>query len=307
MIATEPALLDAVAVLAPHRDLAVAEQAALLYAQWYARPVAPAVRPAGFPRDLVQVLRAADAAGDRWSDGWTIRRVAGNGRVIAQRRRDIRLADRCDVIVPGRVGLLPKVGDTALIADRHDHVDEDGWWRTASATWPFVRPLGQPLVRMYWNVGLETLPALVGALTALLGTDTRPWMLKSACDPAAHCRADATVLFAVAELVEQRRRELDAIADDFVDAARAGAPPLTLRCRPGLAIAVDPGGDESFGEHRCRLIAEALCDTEAPGDPLARIARRYAADGIGLARPFTHRGAPRIAWETDDVGQQWAS
>jgi hypothetical protein len=307
VIATETALLDAVEVLTAHDDLPVDERAALLYAQWYARPVAPTGRPAGFPRDLVQVLRAADAAGDRWTDGWTIRRVAGNGRVVAQRQRDLRLADRCDVVVAGRVGLLPRVGDTASIADRHDHIDDDGWWRTASSSWPFTRPLGQALVRLYWNVGLDALPTLVAELTALLGIDSRPWMLKSACAAEAHGRADATVLFAVADLVAERWRAIDAIAVGLGDAARDGAPPLTLPCRRGLSVAVDPGADESFGEHRCRLIAEGWCAGVDGRAALAGIGRRFAAAGVDLDRPYTHLGAPALPWPDDEAEQQWAS
>jgi hypothetical protein len=304
---TEAALLDAVAVWETHRELPVADQATLLYAQWYARPVAVATRPLGFPHDLVQVLRAADVAGGRWTDGWTIRRVAGNGRVVAQRGRDLRLADRCDVVVAGRVGQLPRVGDTASITDRHDHVDDDGWWRTASASWSFTRQLGQPLVRVYWNVGLDGLPTLVGELTTLLGNESRPWMLKSACDPAAHCRADATVLFLAADVVTARWRDLDAIAAGLGEQARDGAPPLALACRRGLAVAVDPGGDESFGEHRCRLIAEALHDAAEGESPGVSVERRFAAEGVDVDRPYRHRGAPALGWEDDEAGDEWAS
>jgi hypothetical protein len=66
-------------------------------------------------------------------------------------------------------------------------------------------------------------------------------------------------------------------------------PFLTWRLAPGVAVAEDPGTGESFGQHRCRLLAEACwsCflrgDQEAPSR-LEELHRLAAAQGANPER-----------------------
>lgn len=273
-----------------------------LYGAWYARAGATPTPPPGFPDRLVEVLRAADATAQRWSDGWTVNRVAGNGQLIAQRDGAVRLVDRCDAVVPGRLGVLPRAGDRALIAGRHDHVDGDGWWRASGTGWRFTKAGNVPLVRLYWNVGLGAVPTVVRGVTARLAGESRPWMLKCATDPAAHVRADAVVLFLTPESVSDHAPTLTRIAERLADDALPGAPPLALPVQRGLAVAVDPVTAESFGEHRCRLIAEALTGRAAANRPddaavLGAIGERFAREGIEVGRPYAMRATASLPWE----------
>ena len=276
----------ALAVLAacPSRD--VTARARHLYGHWYAVPRAGATVPPGTPRDLVEGLRAAHAATDRWERGWRIADVGPRGQALLRRGDEVRLLERCDLSSVERPGLLPRPGDEAWATARRDRVDPgDGWWRTAGAAWAWTAPPAR-LVRLFYAVELPALDALVARLTALLDTEPEPWMLKCATAPQTHARADATVLFVTAAAAERHAAALAA-------AAPAGAPdhrpPLTLRVARGVAAAVDPGGDESFGSHRCRLIAEAGGDVDA-------VAARLRADGIDPARPWARAGDPALPW-----------
>lgn len=275
------------------------ELAAQLYGGWYARPLDAPVTPDNFPTDLVQVLRAADATGRAWDEGWTADRVAGDGRVIARRSGEVRMADRCDYVARGAVGVLPSPGQSLVLAGRRDRVDPDGsWWRTGGRTWRFTRPV-PGLVRLYWNTRLGHLPALVERLTSALRDDERPWMLKCAVDPAVHARSDATVLYVPRQALDELAPLVDAVAAELAPHARVGAPPLTLPLHPGVAVAADPAPAESFGEHRCRLIAEALA-ADLPDDDdaaLAVVAAHMDAAGIDLARPHALRADPPLPWE----------
>ena len=115
----------------------------------------------------------------------------------------------------------------------------------------------------------------------------------AAVDPAVHGRADATVAYLTSGTVHRRAAALAGVARSQAAHARPAAPPLTLRVVPGLAAAVDPGGGESFGEHRCRLVAEAV----VAGGGLEAVSARLADDGVALSRPWARHGDPALPWE----------
>jgi hypothetical protein len=281
--ATRDALTAALAAVADGADTAD-----LLYAHWYARPLHPAAPPPGCPPDLVELLRASHAGFRRWEAGWRVEQVGPRGQAVVRRGAEVRLLERSDYSPAERPGLLPEAGDEVSVTSRRDRVDPaDGWWRTGGRSWSWIAPPAG-LVRLYFNVGLAGLPALVAGLTGLLADEPEPWLLKCATDPAVHARADAAVAYLPPAAVARRASALVALAAGH---ARSGRPPLTLQVAPGLAAAVDPGGDESFGSHRCRLIAEA-----ASGGVEA-VLERFAHDGVDAARPWARRDDPRLPWE----------
>ena len=72
---------------------------------------------------------------------------------------------------------------------------------------------------------------------------------------------------------------------------REAVPALTLPLAPGLAFAEDPGGGESYGSHRCRLIVEAVLEAWREGENtlegrLARVAEAFRRKGLDIARPY---------------------
>ena len=120
--------------------------------------------------------------------------------------------------------------------------------------------------------------------------------MKTVNDPDAARRCDTAVLYvhrtdreaalALARSVQPR------VAPHMNDAV----PALTLRLAPGLAFAEDPGGSESYGGNRCRLLAEALTGAWAAGHHgpgrLAHVERRFQQEGIALDRPYLGPGSP---------------
>jgi hypothetical protein len=298
---TVPELLLAVDRLRGYRRRASERETlvAMLYDGWYARPFGSVALPASFPTDLVQVFRAADDTSNRWDGGWTAETVSPSGLVIARRGKEVRMAGRSDYLAVHRPGLLPVIGDGLELSGRRDRIDAEGaWWRTAGRSWRFSR--AHPgLIRLYWNYELAYLPALIRRLTSLLAESDRPWMLKVAGRRETHVRADAAVLYLTRDAVGEMAPALDEISLDLSAHARPGAPPLALPVRPGLAVAVDPGENESFGQHRCRLIVEALHDGDLsdPSAAVGAILDHMRGVGIDADRPHAHRSDPRLPWE----------
>jgi HopA1 effector protein family len=271
----------------------VAVRAEALYAHWYTRPPQPSQVPPGCPPDLAEMLRAAHAGFRDWEGGWRVESVGPRGQAVVRRAAELRLLERSDYAPTTRRGLLPRTGDDVSITRRRDRVDrDDGWWRTSGRSWSWVTAPAC-LVRLYFNRGVAGLPALVAGLTGLLADEPEPWLLKCATDPAVHARSDATVAYLTPSTVERRGADVVELALALAadGHARAGGPPLTMPVVPGLAVAFDPGGDESFGAHRCRLIAEAR------GGTVDSVLERFVGDGVDPARPWARRDDPRLPWE----------
>lgn len=75
-----------------------------------------------------------------------------------------------------------------------------------------------------------------------------------------------------------------------------GAPAFSKPLARGLALAEEPGGDGSFAEHRCRLLAEAIVVADEQGlrssdERHAAVRRHFAAAGISLDAPYLQPGS----------------
>ena len=113
------------------------------------------------------------------------------------------------------------------------------------------------LDRLYLDLRPEGAVPFVREATRRLNRAGLAFVAKVVDDPRGFDRRDAAVL-----AVERRDRvRALAIADELraplAPLLDHGAPAMTLPLAPGLAFAEDPGGGESFGAHRCLLLAEA--------------------------------------------------
>jgi hypothetical protein len=75
-----------------------------------------------------------------------------------------------------------------------------------------------------------------------------------------------------------------------------GIPAFTKSLAPGLGLAEDPGEGQSFGEHRCHLLAEALIATHESGlrslpERTRVVADRFERAGLDLAAVFLNPGS----------------
>ena len=303
--AAEAALHEAITAASPWLSADpppdTATLTALLYDHWYARHHGTVRLPPAFPPNLVEVLRTADTRAATWEDGWVCDRVHVDGRAIARRGHEVRMLDRCDHLHATRPGAHVRAGDELLVAGRRERVDPtEGWWRLAAARWRFTRPPAR-LVRLFCHLDVASLPLLVTAVTSRLdGLGGGPaWQLKVATDPRLHARADAAVLYLDADGLAGAVDAVAAIVKELSSHGRPPTPPLARQVAPGFAVAVDPGGEESFGTHRCRLLAEALQGWD-PGTgsevALTRIATRLEADDIDPVQPERRRTDVELPW-----------
>ena len=179
-------------------------------------------------------------------------------------------------------------------ADRHRVPQEP--WRTWGEHWdPETHPR-QELLRIYLacapGTGLQT----VATVTDRARRWSEPWLLSSRALHQPVPRADATVLtIPVASLAPLRAR-LDQLVGELRPLLSSQAPLLTLHVTRGVGIAESPGPDDSYGEHRCRLVAAAVLQHRE--EALRVVQRRthaaFWAVGVDPRRPYRSVDA---AWQ----------
>jgi hypothetical protein len=144
-----------------------------------------------------------------------------------------------------------------------------------------------PVDRIYWHVRASAAPPLASMLAGDLDGRDVPFRLKVLAAPGLFVRCDAAIL----HVPRRDRKAAVAIARDVRGRMRDGmvdaTPVFTRRLAGGVALAEEPPGGESFGMHRCALLADALlmAAERAVTDEEGRMAivrERFADEGIAL-------------------------
>ena len=226
-------------------------------------------------------LSQANCGRGSWQSGWSVAQIEddaiavvrpADGLVLRAAPQDCRVEGAlADVRMPKEMaghapGLLHMRGDTP------------------------AEP-GREQVRLCWNVTAIGAVTLVKRLTYALNRAGVPFTLEVQDDPARYeDGAAADLLLArtdFAAVIALLRPLLRALGSHL----RAGEPAFTKPLRHGLAVAEEPRGGERFGEHRCRLLAEAIAGSEQPGLSVDAVRERFAAEGIALEAPYLQPGS----------------
>jgi hypothetical protein len=142
--------------------------------------------------------------------------------------------------------------------------------------------------------GVERLLANVSRTLNRFGVPFRFKCLDAAQN---YVRLDAAVLYVARRHDRLVRELLDELAAGLDSRHLGDATPLfARRLRPGVGQAEDPAGGESFGQHRCRIVAEGLWNAYAGQAPtrearLACVVAQFARYGLSLRRPHLNAGS----------------
>ena len=253
-----------------------------LYQQWYLSCAAAPTGTAGtLHPDLPALFRAAVPSTRRFLRGWVALDARGYGWCLAGRRgqtRELRAGEYVNISRPG-VPVMP--GDGLAVTERVDRVDEQsGFWTTRSAD---GEP-AQPLVRLYWSVDADAAPAVLADVVSTLEKCRIRYSLKCPSRAADFTRSDSLVLYLERAAWPSARLPLTAAARRSGPRLRTCSPPLTRRIAMGVSFAEDPGGDESYGQSRCRALAPGVLRMLSEGRPAGNRALDYLLAALRQAR-----------------------
>jgi hypothetical protein len=286
-----PANLEAVMDDALRDAYLKSSLAAELYSSFYCqgRPV-PARwgEPQPFVPDpsLAASLSAANTGNGSWEGGWTVERIEEPDVVVSTSRLQVRVpAGTCRA----PEGMRP--GAAVSVRVPKEHLRLSPGFYTALGDAPGEGRFSHGVVRVYWHVTASGAPALMRALSARLNALRMPFRLKVADHPARLDRCDGAVLYLPGERFDATRPTLLAAAAELAGHLRTSIPAFTLPLARGVGLAEHDGGAESFGSHRCRLLAEALVRADQLGvgaldKRIAVVANHFAEHGVAIDAPF---------------------
>ncbi len=248
----------------------------VLYRYVYSRPFKPPLPPPSpdgqerqdfrLDPELSAVLSAANASRDRWEHGWTIGQIHSSGQITAQRGSRSRSLWPGQFLSKDGPGARPRPGaQISIFYPRESTSLQRGFYYCFGET-PEDESFTLGLVRIYWHVGLAGAPELVRSLSARLNFFQVPFRMKCSVMPSQYDRTDVAVIYLA-------KRLFPFVADLLQEVYPAVRPHLgpevpffTWRLAPGVGIAEDPANGESFGQHRCRLLAECCWSCFLRGD-----------------------------------------
>jgi hypothetical protein len=244
---------------------------------------------------FVTQLSEANASHDRLSRGWRLLCLLPTGRYIAQKNGVIR------VLAPGQCLLEPpdiSLKEGALVSLR--------WPKESTTTQPtfyfaFGEEIGDRqddthLLKVYWNVKAVGVSLLVRLLTQRLNRFQLPFRLKCLNNPAAYTRTDAAVLFMNRRFWRVAAPLLADVHRQMADCLEGDVPLFSKRLADGLGVAEEPDNGESFGQQRCRMLAEAIWHAHRlhrrdDYERLEEVARQFELHGVSLDTPHLEPGS----------------
>lgn len=257
----------------------------------------PDAAPAPAPDDdLLPQLSAHNAGRERWERGWQIVAVLPSGQVHAERGDISRLLWPGEFVSEDGFGVPPRQGAAIrLFAPSESTTVQPGFYFAFGD--PAAEPIGlYAIVRFYWHVGAAGAPALLRALTARLNRFQVPYRFKCLRYRSLYGRRDAAVLFVSRRFFRLSAELLPAVYAELRADLDVDSPLFSKALAPGLGLAEDPGSGDSFGMHRCGLVAEGLWEafqrglTAGPAR-LEAVADRFQREGLSLERPYLNAGS----------------
>lgn len=245
---------------------------------------------AGSP--FIDALIQANAGNGCWQPGWSIVERA-NGGVWVER-------DGLTVFA-SQEGYRKSSGspDTSrhvcVRVPKGSTASSPGFYLTQSDAPSQLVP-GDVLVRLYWHLIAGGAAPLMSFVTGTLNADQVPFQLKVLYDPRSYKRNDAGVLYIAKSDLLRVAPHLERIYGAIRSELMPGEPAFTKRLAPGLGLAEDPGDGESFGMHRCRILADAFVsaaerEITTRAAILELIEERFQDQRLDLDHPYLSPGS----------------
>jgi hypothetical protein len=253
-------------------------------------------------RDFIEMLSRANTGHGTWEPGWEIRKIERNGQ-LATYRDGLTLwispkqffpydgDDDREKIEVGKKGYIAMVKEFRALLP--------GFYMANGNA-----PLDQtpPLVRIYWNVGSQDAALLMRVSTTELNDANVPFQFKILSDPNSFSRTDAGVLYISKQHLKDSRGALRNIYGRTKGALKPETSLFCKRLAPGVSLAEDPHNGESFGQHRTRILAEALCQAATTTyendkilakkeDRFNHVSAYLEKSGISMLTPYLNSGS----------------
>ena len=252
----------------------------------------------GEDRDMYNPLTAANTSRARVDDNWLVTEIDPAGAVSVSKYGVVRRIPPTEIFpdsgaaTQGSARPAPpaRLGQLVTILLPREYPEQGGFYFAFGETVASSLE-SRPAVRFYWSIPVSGAVPLLAALTHTLNSKAIPFVFKCPRRSTAYRRFDSGTLFVGKPWVTATASALPKVYEAVADLLRPEVPLFTRLLRPGLSFAEDPGGNESFGMSRCRLLAEGLWTAFVEGAHGTQagvdvVGRHLLQNGIELSRPY---------------------
>lgn len=276
-----------------------------LYTYCYARPIGrPTVTGQTLfsptpDLDLTRRLSAANHGRDAWLMGWRVEEVGSNGTIVITRNRWRRIAQVGEYAMTFSEDLQPREGCGVTFYHRKESLAlQEGVYCAIGNVLPEPEDENNVL-RIYFHASQASAVPIFEIMTTRLNALRVPFTLKCMTRDEDQDRSDATVLYIPASQYPRFAGLLGDLSALPPSCLKPGVPLFTKPLRTGIGLAESPSTGESFGVHRCRLVAEGIADAWINGsqDVAARFRsteQRFLSEGLSMTHPYLNPGSKDV-------------
>jgi len=279
----------------------VTSLAAHIYEFAYSRPLrrelpAPEVPDLSSDLSLIEAMSAANATRERWEHGWKIEQVMHQGEISAYKGSFRRNVWPGQFLSKDGPAAMPRPqAEISIFYARESRSLQNGFYyvfgEMAEET---TNRFG--LVRVYWNINSDGAPHLIGHTTARFNRFHIPFRLKCATARSQFERTDVAVIYLAKRFFGIAAGVIPEIHSAVSDYLEEEVPLFTRKLAKGVGVAEDPGTGESFGQSRCKHLAQAVWNCYAKGQQstegrFREFHRLLTANGINTKYPHLNAGS----------------
>lgn len=203
---------------------------------------------------FMQTLSAANHSSDEPDQNWKIYHMDAQGTWTSKNGK-LRQAHSNSYI--------PATPNTPLAVNQYVHFLRQKEGRHLQQVFYYVHgnhylEHDAPQVRIYWHIKPEGAAALIELMTRVLNEHKIAFNFKCLNHPELYVRADSAVLYLEKRYFEYAIRVLKPHLESLSEYLLEDHPLFTQTIFKGVSFAEDPGNGQSFGMHRCQLLARSL-------------------------------------------------
>lgn len=237
---------------------------------------------------FIEVLSKANAGEEKWISGWNVLQTDSLGGIQVQKGQQKKYFTQGQYQIHQTAPGQPIVASVFLPKESLN--GQPGFYIAFGNARERIE-FQDDILRIYWHITAQGAQPLVHHLTKQLNYYEIPFSFKCASYPHLYARRDPAVLYLKSPYFEFVLRILKPVYKKILPYLIASVPLFTKAIGKGVALAEDPGTGESFGMHRCRLLAEAIVFISQNGisllsEKLAAVERYFQQQGLNLDTPF---------------------
>jgi len=272
----------------------------LLYLQCYCRRFTGEIDKreiqANPDSDFAKQLSAANGSREYLNRGWRIIRTLPTGHFVAEKNGLTRLLFTGEFISHADIrGPVEEGAPISIFRPRESTTMHPGFY------YVFGEAVGddqdeKDLLRFYWNIKAGGATELVSLMTRNLNRFQLPFRFKILNNPSAYIRRDAAILYLNRRFYHLAAELLSEIYQHLTDKLNPDTPLFSKKLAHGLGLAEEPTTGESFGQQRCRILAQALWSSyekkiEDEESQLLEISDLLEENGIDSEFPYRNAGS----------------